>query len=413
MRPLKPRYLLLAAAALAACNLVVACTADGTPTVDDDSGTPEGDSGGGGGDSSPGTDSTVPNDSGVDSTVPGKDSGEKDTGQKDTSTPDVHEAGPPDTGADMGPPGSPCLVSTGIEQQGCGLCGYQTRVCLAADGGTSGVWGNWGFCQSEVANGCVPGSTGSEACGLCGTRQKICQNDCSYAVGACQNQPPNACEPGSIDFQVGLSCDVGGRSRQCSDGGTSQPGVAACTFGGFGGCYVPEGGASGASLNLSTTVGSKVSGKFTIPTNQASGQLGPFDTCPNASISTTTIANYQFVEVHNPTGMTAKVSVWTGQATGGPLLDTIMAAYNGFNVPTTDTARRACTVGVNDSCNDTTSDPTSCKDSWAGLMNADGNPVTVSPFGSVMIYNAGYYSSTGTDPHAGDYMMFVRTESLQ
>jgi hypothetical protein len=298
------------------------------------------------------------------------------------------------------------------------MCGNHTRLCLAdPDAGTgdaaatSGVWGAWGFCQNEVPGGCVPGTTSQEDCGLCGSRTKICQNDCTYAVGSCQGQPANACTPGTMDFQVGLSCDVGGRSRFCSDGGTTQPGVAACTYGNYGGCYIPEGGTTGAELDIATTAGGTKSGTFNLPAAQTIGRLGAFDQCPNATIGTT-ITSYQYVEVHNPTAQTAKVSIWGSKAPAGSDIDTIMAVYNGFNVPLTDTARKACSVGVTDDCSDTT-DPTSCLMSWAGLMSADGNPVTIGPFNSAIVYTAAYFAASGTITTSGPYILSVRTESLQ
>jgi hypothetical protein len=325
-----------------------------------------------------------------DAAVPVSDAAVPETGAVDAR---VVEAGQ-DAG---GPMGSPCAPLNDIEQQTCGTCGFQTRTCLPADGGATGKWGAWGFCQGQVPGGCTPGQATTEACGNCGTRQKVCQNDCSYAVGSCQGEPSNACAPGSTDFEVGLSCDVGGRERVCG---------AACTWGNFGGCFVPEGGTASASIKIPTTVGSKASAKFSLPAAQTIGLLA--DTCPSATIGSST-TSYQYVEVYNPTAKTAKVSVWTAKATGGADIDTVMAAYNGVNVPLTASARMACAAGVNDGCSDT--DPTACQSSWAGLVGTDA--VAIGGYGSVLIYNAAFNDSSSSSPHSGPYQLVVRTDSLQ
>jgi hypothetical protein len=189
-----------------------------------------------------------------------------------------------------------------------------------------------------------------------------------------------------------------------------MPGVPACQYGNFGGCYVPEGGTTGASIDIGTTAGAKVTGTFNLDPNQTIARLGAFDVCPNATISTS-VEPYQYVEVHNPTSMTAKVSVWGSKTATGPDIDTVMAAYNGFNVPITATARQSCNVGVNDSCIDNLNDPTACLMSWAGLILNDQGPVTIGPFNSALIYTTAY--GTLGQPNSGPYILSVRTESIQ
>ena len=398
MRSVKSVHVLLATAALGVTSATAACSADGGSQILDESdaaapATPPTT----GADAARGAsnlpDATLTADSSPDD--PGTTPAPADAGAKDSGKPldaQVIEAGE-DAG---GPQGSACQPLNQIQQETCGMCGFQTRTCLVTDGGGSGAWGPWGFCQGEVAGGCQPGASSSEACGLCGTRQKVCQNDCTYAVGSCQGQPANACQPGTTDYEVGLSCDVGGRQRVCS---------AACTWGNFGNCFVPEGGTVGASMTIPTTVGAKISAKFTLANTQTIARLS--GSCPSGSVSNSATA-YQYVEVYNPTAKTASVSVWTGKPTGGVDIDTVMAAYNGVNVPLTPAARMACSVGVDDTCSDP--DATACLATWGGLVGSGG--VTIAPYGSVVVYTAAYWDATSSNAHAGGFMMFVRTDAL-
>jgi hypothetical protein len=168
------------------------------------------------------------------------------------------------------------------------------------------------------------------------------------------------------------------------------------------------------TLTISSTVGGKASGNFLM--DPAVSETRPYigQSCPSLSLSPT-ISNYQYVQVVNPTSKTATISVWGSLASGGADVDTIMVAY--ATLPASDADRAVCVVGVNDFCNDTT-DPTSCVgangfDQWAGLMKADGNPVTIAPNGNVIIYTAAFYGTTATEAHSGPYVLSARTEALQ
>jgi hypothetical protein len=126
---------------------------------------------------------------------------------------------------------------------------------------------------------------------------------------------------------------------------------------------------------------------------------------------TTTIANYQFVQITNPTAQTATVSLWTSKAAtaGAQDIDTIIASY--ATQPATDQQRMACSVGVDDECTETL-DPTECQGEWAGLTKTDAKSVTIPPAGSVVVYVSAYYDTTSTNPHSGDFMLTVRTDGL-
>jgi hypothetical protein len=311
----------------------------------------------------------------------------------DASMPDADaaasDAGPDAASADAGPPGSACPTKDAIQEQACGLCGTQSRLCAPNSAGSPNVWQPWGFCQNEVADGCVPGTATTEACGLCGTRNKVCQNDCRYAVGACKNEPAGACQPGAIDYQVGLSCDAGGRSRTCE---------ATCTYGAFSDCFVQ----GEPTLTLATTAGGKVSGEFKLEDSSTISR--PSGTCPVTSFSSVT--PFTYVTLVNPTATSATVSVWSGQSShvGASYIDTVIASYARDTKPVTDPERKACAKGVNDTCS-SGGDPSACVSSWAGLVGS--NVVTVPANGKIVIYVGAYYA-TGK----GDFLLTARTDAL-
>jgi hypothetical protein len=306
----------------------------------------------------------------------------------------VVEAGPPDAGGtDAGAEGTPCAMDGVVGKETCGLCGFHTRLCGPTAPGGPAVWQPWGFCQSEVVGGCVPGSMSTEACGKCGTRSRVCQIDCQYAVGACKNEPVNACVPGTKDFQLGLSCPVGGRERTCE---------ATCTYSMFGACFTP----GAPTLTVVPTVGTKVKGQFKLVLANAIPRLDAFSTCPAATISAST-TTYQYVVIDNPSASTVKVSVWTGQSTnvGSVYIDTIVASYGSETQPANDVARKACVHGVNDDCDDPMADGEACLSSWAGLFGTDA--ITLAPNSKALVYVAAYFTAS-----QGDYQLTARTDTV-
>lgn len=340
----------------------------------------------------------IPTDSGPgqdDATAPGADAGADANKGTDASVTDASadaEAGSDASASDAGAEGSPCPVKDQVAQQSCGLCGFQTRLCAPSDRSnpaSPNTWQPWGFCQNEVAGGCVPGTSTSEACGLCGTRQKVCQIDCQYAVGACKNEPPNACQPGKVEFQAGLSCTEGGRSRTCGP---------TCQYGSFGACFTP----GAPTLVASGNVGGKVTGEFTLSLDNKAPRLG--GTCPSGSLASTSTA-FQYVTIENPTAATLVVSVYTNQSSnaGSGYIDTVIASYSGNTVPVTDAARKACVKGVNDGCSDPDAD--ACNSSWGGLVGA--NAITLAPNSKSLVYVGAWGASD-----KGDYALIARTDSV-
>lgn len=121
---------------------------------------------------------------------------------------------------DLGSSSLGCSTGT-TEQQSCGTCGSQQRICQ------DGEWGEWGECSSSGE--CTPGAT--EACGTGG--QRTCQDGCFWSE--CTNQTCPAareCEPGSI-----ANCTNSG-TRSCSEACTwnecaCSTGLVACGDGCF------------------------------------------------------------------------------------------------------------------------------------------------------------------------------------
>ncbi len=405
MRSVKSALFLLGGVTIAA-NLVLACSGDDgrTAFVDsDDDGGPKA--------SLPDT-SSPPTPTGTGTPPPPpppKDAGTSNDDAGDAGdASDASDSGdgelPPDAGdsgggnlppgPDAGATGSPCAPPDSMQQQPCGLCGVQYRLCAPSSSapGAPSVWQEWGYCQNELVDGCVPGTMVTEACGLCGTRQKICQNDCRYAAGACKNEPANACEPGTVDFQDGLSCSEGGRSRTCQD---------SCTYGPFGDCFTP-GEPDVPSLEVSPTVGGKVVGDFVLTAAEKLPRLS--GTCPNGSVNNPDRPS-NWIKLVNPSASAVKVAVWTLKSPNpdATVIDTVMASY-GKSFPGTPAKRQACIAGVIDGCPDgAAGDPTSCLNSWAALYGA--NAVSIGANSHAYIWVGGY-----SDSSVGDYQLAARTD---
>jgi hypothetical protein len=413
------RWVLIVSLASGALTAVAGgCSADGSGGVADTdagNGQSQPDSSGSGDD-----DSTAPD---IDSAQP--DAAKKDSGIKDSSIADTLDGTFTDGNPDTGSTGDKCSPNGQVEYQSCGMCGLQSRVCLpndpTPDSGDAGgpVWQPWGFCTGGVPNGCQPGATNSVPCGLCGTQQQVCQNDCTWAVGSCTGQPANACAPDASDFEPGLSCDAGGRSRNCN---------LNCTWGNFSGCYIPsppDGSLTGAAISISTTVGTTKSATFTMPPAQTMNVLEAFTLCPT-NIVNNMATSYVYVQVFNPAPQTATVSIWTAPAPGQLDIDTLLVAYKMQTPPATDSQRQQCNwpaTGTSslfdlDTCNDTSgSNPKSCQRSFGGLMIGDKSAVTIGPYSTIVVYAGSNYNAANP-PFAdaginGQFVFAVRTESLQ
>jgi hypothetical protein len=347
-------------------------------------------------------DSTIAPDRGA----PSKDAGPDSSLPPEASASDDGEAGgsgdASNTDAVAAPVGSACSPVNSTQSQPCEGCGTQQRICLPDEAGTS-VWQAWGACLGQIPDACAPpGAIVMGPCGRCGKQLSVCQlTTCTWAAQACNDGPDAACYPGTSNFVVGVSCDAGGRWSTCQTD---------CTWGAYGACAVPDAGALSADrLVVPSTVGNKATGTFTLDSS-APIPLAQDFACPSTFGPATP---YGYVELINETAKTAVVSIWHSQATGGSTLATVgttMATYTSSLAPLSgdEEGRAACSAIDQGPCYDTTTDPSACASSFAGLMIGDMNQVTVPAGAWIWIYSASQMPGTG-----GPYQLTVMTNSLQ
>lgn len=302
-----------------------------------------------------------------------------------------------DSGIDAGPPapeqGDACKTVDQIFSRMCGLCGKQEAICLPKPDGTPGVVSQYSPCVNELVTGCLPGTTETEACGNCGTRQRTCTQYCAWTAGACMGEPASSCTPTSQDYTT-AGCPTPGtvRTRGCSDVCAWSNWTATC-------------GALDYELVVAADPGNSVSAIYPLRALVSDKRLT--GTCPNGSFSTTTNHPYVYVEIVNPTEHTLTLSAWnTAAPNGGPIIDTLMTWYAGNTKPTDDASRKACAKGMVDSC------PSGlpCGDlKWAGLTST--NAITLPPFGSALIFFGSYYAAGSSSASEGNVKLVVRTDT--
>ena len=360
-------------------------------------------------DAEPGADPVI--DSGPDvAQDAGKDSSVPDTGvdaAKDSSVDavaDVVVDAPSDAAADaqtdagdagLPPSGSVCSNPQEIQDEPCGLCGTHYRGCLpVGDGGFT--WGAWGFCQGQPANACDPnGVYPASSCGLCGTRSAVCLSNCTFDLSQQCAEPVDACPPGVTDYASGVSCDAGGRERTCS---------SSCQFGNYGQCVLQPSAPTDLVIGLA---GTTVSRNITL--SGAIKRLPVTTTCPTSTALVSTLTASAYLKVVNGTVQTATVSIWGSKAANGVNIDTEMTVYPSVLPPADndDTARKLCSVVINDTCSDKSGVPGSCLGGFAALMLGESHSVTIPPNGFVWVFNQAY-STSGTGP----MYVSVRTDAL-
>jgi hypothetical protein len=123
-----------------------------------------------------------------------------------------------DGGVDAGPPEA-CPTAGAIESVPCGMCGTVDRFCTAEL-----TWA-YGTCEGE-SGVCMPGTTSSESCGMCGSRPTRCTAACTWeSAGECGGE--GSCAPGTRT-RSGAGCGAGEtRELLCSDTCSFEP-VSAC-----------------------------------------------------------------------------------------------------------------------------------------------------------------------------------------
>ncbi len=317
----------------------------------------------------------------------GVDSGKKDAGPKDAGTDAAQDAGLP-----APTPGAPCAVANQKYQRTCGTCGKQSAVCIAKDGGAGGIVSDYGACRDEVANGCVPGTQETVACGNCGTQTRTCNAFCSWSSSGCQGQPAQSCTPNSVELD-GLTCqDNLYRRRACS---------ASCTWGNYSAqCEAPP-----SSLVAPLSIGGITTTYVNLTEDQTAQLLAvSARSCPLTSFATETTP-YAYIEVKNEGPKAVTVSIFTAQPTGAPSLDTVLGVYQGTTIPTTAAARKACKGYVAD-------DGTTTLTGSYNYASLDGaKAVTIPANSSVQVYVASYLT-WGVTEVAGTVKVGVKTESI-
>ncbi|MDF2695842.1 MAG: hypothetical protein K0S65_4225, partial [Labilithrix sp.] len=280
-----------------------------------------------------------------------------------------------------------------IFKRSCGMCGTQEAVCLAnADNSAGGTVSPYGECKNQVVNGCLPGSTEDVACGNCGTQKRTCNNYCAWSQTACTGQPTNSCTPGSVEL-LSAGCNANTyRQKSCK---------ASCTWDNISAtCTAPP-----TFVLVPPTAGGVTSTIAVLSESKTNARMSS-GTCPLTI--TTTVTPYAYIEVRNTNPKAATVSIYNSQATGGPVIDTVMVAYKGTAIPTSEAARKACTGSYNDY-------GTSSLTGDGAFASLDGTrAVTIPANSSVQVYFAAYYAYDSSDPteSTGMIKLNVKTESI-
>jgi hypothetical protein len=378
------RVFLASLFASSAVTLVVACSATGDPIPVLD---PETDAAA----TEPDPGAVLPGSTKPDAEPPAD--GGKDAA-KDASK-DASKDAAKDSAVDAGPPapnpGDACKTLDEVFTRTCGICGTQQSLCLALPDGTPGVVSAYSPCESELAGGCVPGTTENESCGNCGTRARTCTQYCAWSAGACTGEPVSSCTPTSEDY-TGAGCPAAGtvRTRSCS---------ATCSWSNFTATCNPL----DFKLVVGATTGDSVSAIYPLRAAIADKRLS--GTCPNGYFSTTTNHPYAYVELVNPSAHPVTLSAWNTAAPSGPIIDTLMTWYPGNTKPTDDATRKQCAKGMGDSC------PAGlpCGDfKWAGLTGATA--ITIPASGSSLLFFGSYYPAGGSSAAEGNVKLVVRTD---
>lgn len=310
------------------------------------------------------------------------------------------DSGKAETGVDAGPPaptpGSACSTQDEIVQKTCGACGKQATICQpnAEAGGLT--WSKYSEpCTGETPGGCIPGTQVQEACGMCGTMTRTCNNVCTFPTTTCVGQPTNACIIGGFDFtNAGCSAPDTFKRRTCGSN---------CQYDQFGECGPPPTYVKVPVIaqQVNYTIAKLVSTKTIAKLTGTCGAATP----PTIS---TTITPYTYIEVHNDNAKSAVVTIFNSLAPGGTTFKTNLAAYNGVTVPTGAEARKACVKGVDTSGNSSLTGSTM-------FSSLDGTyAVTIPANGKVLVYVAAHNAYDAANPTAstGLVKVNVRLDSL-
>lgn len=287
-------------------------------------------------------------------------------------------------------PGEACDRIDEIHQRRCGACGTQSTICTVHGGHSRPVWSAYSECTGEIAGGCVPGTTMTESCGLCGTRTKTCTQFCAWNVASCEGQVPNGCVPGTSELTTAGCPPSTYRTRACS---------TSCQFSPFGPCEPAP-----STLEVPSAVGGVASTVVTLRADAVLPKLS--GRCPAflSMISTP----YAYVQVKNPLTSAAKVTVFNSRAPDGVVLGTNLAAYASPTPPADEDARRSCENGVALGSN-----PSLTGD--ASFASLDGWRALTIPAGATYTIYVGAdkaYDALRPSESTGTVLLNVKTEAI-
>jgi len=296
-------------------------------------------------------------------------------------------------------PNTPCTKLNEVFEEQCGACGKHSAICLAdnpdAGAASTGKWSGWSSCDGQVAGGCEPGTEVEESCGNCGKRKLKCSKYCAFDNPVCAGQPTDSCPPGSVAF-VSAGCGTATyRQKTCKADCTYNPVSQTCN-------------APPVTFSIAPTVGGVSSTIAILESSKVMKKLS--GTCGANSTTVSTIETpYTYIQVTNSLPKAATVSIYNSQVLpGGPIIDTILAAYQGNVSPTADAARKACDQGIGNF-------GTAALVVDTKFASLDGTKkVTIPAGGTVSIYvaaNAAFSSATPNDT-TGPVMLNAKTEAI-
>lgn len=306
--------------------------------------------------------------------TPVKDAGKKDASSSDASAKDAAK----DTGPVTPATGEPCPTIDVKFSRACGKCGVQEALCRD-NGAGAGVVSDYSLCKNELGD-CEAGST--QACGNCGTQ--TCSNTCKWTT--CAGQPPMSCSPGTTQFDT-VSCTAPNTyvQRTCKD---------TCTWSSYSAtCSAPP-----SFVTVPSTVGATNSTITVLDSSVTALRMPTALTCPVTAKFGTTSTPYAYVEVRNTNAKAVTVTISNTAAAGGTVTDTLMTAYAGTAIPTTEADRKNCVGGVNDNS------------TKFGFLSG----LTIPANSSVQVYSAAFYAYSASNPKqtTGLIGLSVLTESV-
>jgi hypothetical protein len=99
-----------------------------------------------------------------------------------------------------------CDVESATRTAPCGNCGLASERC------TAGLWARTSACLDEGE--CSPGSVAAEDLEMCGERQRICNDACTWRDWT-MTRAPGECEAGASRYVAAAACVTGLQPQRC------------------------------------------------------------------------------------------------------------------------------------------------------------------------------------------------------